>query len=120
MAILDVIENMDQSGRELVHRVPEGGSGEIRLGSQCIVRESPDQKWGTPEPIVFRDTELGMVRLRAFGAYSMQINNPQLFVNNVVGTRGVYTTDQISNYLRSIIISSLTDLLGENMKSVLD
>jgi membrane protease subunit (stomatin/prohibitin family) len=176
MAILDVIENMDQSGRELVHRVPEGGSGEFRLGSQCIVRESqtavffrdgkaldalgpgrhtlstqnipilanilsipfggkspfraevyfvnmrefPDQKWGTPEPIVFRDTELGMVRLRAFGAYSLQVNNPQLFVNNVVGTRGVYTTDQISNYLRSIIISSLTDLLGENMKSVLD
>jgi membrane protease subunit (stomatin/prohibitin family) len=176
MAILDVIEYMDQTGRELVHRVPEGGSGEFRLGSQLIVRESqtavffrdgkaldalgpgrhtlstqnipilanllsipfggkspfraevyfvnmrefPDQKWGTPEPIVFRDTDLGMVRLRAFGVYSIQVNNPQLFVNNIVGTRGVYTTDQISNYLRSIIVSSLTDLLGQNMKSVLD
>src|SRR5436190_20426005 len=40
MAILDVIEFLDPTGQEIVHRVPEGGSGEFRLGSQLVVRES--------------------------------------------------------------------------------
>ena len=40
VAILDVIEWVDQGGNEIVHRVPEYGSGEFRLGSQCIVRDS--------------------------------------------------------------------------------
>ena len=45
-------------------------------------------KWGTPEPITLRDTDLGMVRVRAFGTYSMAVADPQLFVNKIVGTQG--------------------------------
>ena len=84
------------------------------------MKEFLNQKWGTPEPIVFRDTELGMVRLRSFGTFSFQVKDPSLFVNGIVGQQGIYTTDALENYLRSIIITKLTDLLGEQGKSVLD
>ncbi len=177
MAILDVIEWVDGgSGNEIVHRVPEYGSGEFRLGSQCIVRESQtavffrdgkaldllppgrhtlstqnipilanilsipfggkspfraevvfvsmkqflDMKYGTPQPIIYRDTDLGVVRLRSFGTYAMRVVDPQLFVNTIVGTRGVFRTEDIGEYLRSIIVAKLTDIMGDVMKSVLD
>jgi membrane protease subunit (stomatin/prohibitin family) len=174
--IFDVIEYLDPSGREIVHRIPERGSGDFRLGSQLIVRESQaavffrdgkaldtfgpgrhtistanipllinlisipfsgetpfkaevyfvnmkeflDQKWGTSEPIPLRDTELGLVRLRAHGTYSMQVADPQLFVNKVVGAQGIYETSQITNFLRTIIVSKMVDLMGETEASLFD
>ena len=174
--IIDVVEFLDNTGNEIVHREPPDGPGDFRLGSQVIVRQSQtavffrdgksldtfgpgrhtittanipilasiiglatsgkspfpaevvfvnmkeflDQKWGTPEPIAFRDPELGMVRLRAFGVFSFIIKDPSLFVNGIVGQQGIYTTSALENYLRSIIVAKMTDLLGEQKKSVLD
>ncbi len=174
--ILDVIEYSDSMAQELVHRVPETGSGDFRIGSQLIVREGQaavfmrdgkaldtfkpgrhtittanipllgrlveglfsgttpftaecyfvstrdmlDQRWGTPEPITLRDEVLRMVRIRAHGTYSMRIAEPQRFIDQVVGARGYYSTKDIDNYLRSMIINRLTDLLGSNVKSILD
>jgi membrane protease subunit (stomatin/prohibitin family) len=176
MAILDLIEHPDEYGNELVHRVPESGSGEFKLGSQLVVRESQravfmrdgkaldvfgpgrhtistnnvplltsllgipfggdspfraevyfvsmreftDMKWGTPQPLVYRDTELGMVRLRAFGTYSLRVQDPQLFVNQIVGSRGAYTTSAIDDFLKSLVISEFNDVLGETHTSLLD
>lgn len=167
--IFDIIEVADQGEREMVRRVPEQGSGDFRIASQLIVRESQsavffrdgkaldtfgpgrhtittanipflvnllgvafsgetpfkaevyfvnmvemlDMKWGTPEAIALRDVDLGMVRLRAFGTYSMQVNDPQFFVNKIVGVQGIYRTGQIENFLRGIVVAKLTDLLGE-------
>ncbi len=174
--VFDIIEYLDASAKEIVHRVPEAGSGDFRLGSQLIVRESQsavffrdgkaldtfgpgrhtistanipllirlisipfsgqtpfkaevyfvnmkeflDQKWGTPEPIALRDQDLGIVRLRAFGTYSMQVADPQLFVNKIVGSQGMYDTTQIANFLRSMIVSKLIDLIGESKTSLFD
>lgn len=84
------------------------------------MREFLDLKWGTAEPIPLRDADLGLVRLRAFGTFSMQVNDPALFVNKIVGAQGIYQTQQISRYLRSIIIAKLTDLLGELGKGLFD
>ena len=84
------------------------------------MREFLEQKWGTPEPITLRDKDLGMVRLRAFGNYSMQISDPQLFVTKIVGTQGLYQTAQIDAYLRGVIISRMTDVLGSSGVSFLD
>ncbi len=84
------------------------------------LREFVDMKWGTPEPIALRDPDLGLARLRAFGAYSMQIQDPQMFVTKIVGAQGIYQTSQIENFLRSIIVSNLTDLLGESKKGLFD
>lgn len=77
-------------------------------------------KWGTREPILFRDTELNAIRLRSFGSYSIQVIDTMLFVNKVVGTRGLFTTDSIQDYLKGIIISKLNTILANELKSVFD
>jgi membrane protease subunit (stomatin/prohibitin family) len=173
---IDVIDYMDESGTEMVHRIPDRGPGDFRMGSQVIVMESQaavffrdgkaldvfgpgrhtitvanlplltsllklgtggktpfqaevyyvstrqyiDQKWGTSEPIALRDADFGIVRLRGFGTYAMQIQDPQLFVNKIVGTQGMYETQQVQGYLRSIIVTKMSDLLGELGRPVLD
>ena len=80
----------------------------------------PNLKWGTKEPILFRDTELQMIRLRSYGSFSIQVQDSMLFVNKVVGTMGLYTTVVIEDYLRGIIISKLNVVLGKMLKSVFD
>lgn len=77
-------------------------------------------KWGTREPILFRDTELNAVRLRSFGSYSIQVNDTMLFVNKVVGTKGLFVTNSIEDYLKGIIVSKLNTVLGNELKSVFD
>ena len=79
-----------------------------------------NRKWGTKEPIVFRDKELAMVRLRGFGTYAFRVKNPQLFVNEVVGARGLYGTEELEDYYRNIIVSRLNDVLGEQVTSIFD
>lgn len=79
-----------------------------------------DLKWGTKEPVVYRDRELAMVRLRAFGKFAVRITDSQVFVNGVVGTMGVYTTDGVESYFKDVIVARLTDVLGENLQSVFD
>ena len=84
------------------------------------MREYLDQKWGTSEPIALRDTDLGLVRLRAFGTFSLQVQDPALFVNKIVGGQGIYETPQITRFLRGIVIAKMTDLLGELGKGLFD
>lgn len=176
MALMDLIEYVDEEGAEMAHRIPERGSGEFKVGSQLIVRESQwavffrdgkaydvfgagrhtlatqniplltaiittplfgdtpfrsevffvsqrtftDLKWGTTEPILFRDSEFKMIRLRSNGIYTFQITDPKLFVVKIVGTRGIYTNTQIEDFLRGVIVGRLADILGETLDSVLD
>lgn len=80
----------------------------------------PNLKWGTRDPILFKDTELQMVRLRAFGSFSIQVQDSLLFVSKVAGTMGLYTTAIIEDYLRGIIISKFNVVLGRMLKTVFD
>src|SRR5512136_238712 len=84
------------------------------------MRDFIDMKWGTPEPIALRDKDLGLARLRANGRYSMAVDDPQMFVAKIVGTQGLYQTSDIDDYLRGIIVSRLTDLLGESKVGLFD
>ena len=80
----------------------------------------PNLKWGTREPILFRDSEFNIIRLRAFGSYSIQVSDTMLFVNKVVGTKGLFSTDSIEDYIKGVIVSKLNVVLGANLKTVLD
>jgi membrane protease subunit (stomatin/prohibitin family) len=80
----------------------------------------PNFKWGTKEPILFKDTELEMVRLRSYGSFSIQVQDSLLFVNKIAGTMGLYTTEVISDYLRGIIISKFNVVLARMLKTVFD
>ncbi len=77
-------------------------------------------KWGTKEPILFRDKDLQMIRLRSFGIFSIQIDDPSLFLNKVVGTSGLFTDIEIEDYLKNLIITRVTDMIGENISSIFD
>jgi excisionase family DNA binding protein len=79
------------------------------------MREFVDKKWGTPQPIIVRNPNmgLGVALLQGFGSYSFQIKDPQQFVNQVVGAQGMFRTTDIENRLRSMLLSRLQDLLGE-------
>jgi membrane protease subunit (stomatin/prohibitin family) len=101
--------------------IPFGGTSPFTASVVFVARHTfQDMKWGTKEPIPFRDSELYMVRLRAFGKYSFRVADPQLFVGSVVGTRGLVSTQTLGEYLRDIVVSRLNDLLGENLKTVFD
>jgi len=79
-----------------------------------------DQKWGTRQPITFRDTDFGMVRLRSFRKYSFRVVDSVLLLNTLVGTQGKYTTDEVTSFLKDLIVARLTDLLGTLGISLLD
>jgi membrane protease subunit (stomatin/prohibitin family) len=77
-------------------------------------------RWGTRDPVAFRDSELGFVRLRAHGIFNVHVVQPVLFINTLAGTMGKYTTEQIEDYLRRVIVSRLNDYLGETLDTLFD
>lgn len=104
-----------------VINIPFGGNTPFQTEVYFVnMRVFTDLKWGTPEPIIFRDKELDFVRLRSFGAYTMRVSDPQLFVNMVVGTEHVYTQTQVQEWLRNFIVTRLTSTLGQVMDTILD
>ena len=175
LVFLENLEWFDDSGTQLVQRIPQEGSGEIKYGAQLTVREnqaavfyykgkaleafgpgrhtlktgnipiltkiaslpwglsSPlraevyfvnmkvftNLKWGTRDPVAFKDTELGLIRLRAFGVFNLRVVQPVLMINRLVGTQGVYTTEAIEDYLNQVIISRFNDHMGEALDSLL-
>lgn len=101
--------------------LPFGGTSPFRADVVFVNRKVfTDLKWGTREPVAFRDAELEMVRLRAFGAFAARIGDPQLFVNVLVGSQGRYSTAEIEGYLRELVVARLNDVLGETVRTILD
>ncbi|HEX6305768.1 MAG TPA: SPFH domain-containing protein [Anaerolineales bacterium] len=173
--VFDVIEYPNEMRDEIVHRFPETGPGNFRIGSQVIVRESQeavffrdgvaldtfgpgrhtivtlnipllidkldnlfnertpfpaevffvsrrefvDRKWGTPQPIIVRNPNmgLGVALLQGFGTYSFQVEDAQQFVTQVVGNQGIFRTSEIEARLKAMLLSRLQDLLGETAAS---
>jgi membrane protease subunit (stomatin/prohibitin family) len=176
LVFLENLEWFDQTGQDLVYRIPAEGSGEIKYGAQLTVREnqaavffyqgraveafgpgrhtlktanipiltkiaslpwglsSPlraevyfvnlkvftNLKWGTRDPVAFKDQELGLVRLRAFGVFNLQVVQPVLFINRLVGTQGQMTTAAVEDYLNRVIVSRFNDHMGQTIDTVLN
>ncbi len=79
-----------------------------------------DNKWGTKNPIIKRDSEIGVVRLSAFGSFAFRVSNPSNFMNEIFGARKMDMTYDIIQYLKSFVGEAIAQCLGENETSVLD
>jgi membrane protease subunit (stomatin/prohibitin family) len=86
----------------------------------CNARRFTDLKWGTKQPLMLRDSEFGGLRIRAFGTYGVRITDALLFIREIVGTEGVFTTDEISSQLRNLITSRFATIIGSSNIPVLD
>ncbi|HTV48077.1 MAG TPA: SPFH domain-containing protein [Phycisphaerae bacterium] len=76
-------------------------------------RQFTDLKWGTPNPVMMRDKEFGVVRIRAFGTYAMHISDPTVFLRQQLATNPVFETSQVSDQIRDTIVARFTDALGQ-------
>ena len=83
-------------------------------------RRFTDLKWGTRNPITCRDPEFGMVRLRAFGTYTMRVADPGKFLIEIVGTDGEFTTEEIEFQIRNIIVTHFSQIIASSGIPVLD
>ncbi|MCF8113350.1 MAG: SPFH domain-containing protein [Desulfotignum sp.] len=176
IVFLELLEWFDDTGEELVHRLPAKGSADIKYGAQLVVRESQaavffyngkavgafgpgrhtlktanipiltklaslpwgftsplraevyftnlktfvNLKWGTRDPVAFRDRDLGLVRLRAFGVFNIRIIQPVLFINRLVGTQGMFSTQSVADYLNQVVVSRFNDHIGEQIDTIFD
>ena len=76
-------------------------------------RNITDQKWGTKNPVTLSDNRFGMIEIRAFGTYVMRVKDGPVFIKEIVGTDGNFTTESINGQLRSLIVTRFTDAIGE-------
>ena len=101
--------------------LPFGGTSPFQAQVYFIsLKKFIDLKWGTKSPINFRDKELSYVQLRASGKFSIRITDPRQFMMELVSTQGLYTTDEIEDYLRDAIVSRLNTVLGKNLTTVFE
>lgn len=83
-------------------------------------KQFTNQKWGTANPILVRDKDYGAVRIRGFGNYSFKVDDAYVFMQNLSGTNTKFETGQITDYLRSMVVSGISDAIGESKIAVLD
>lgn len=77
-------------------------------------------KWGTSNPITLRDKEFGTIRIKGFGTYAFRVINPKVFLQELFGTNSSFSTEDIEQYLKSILVSSISDTIAESNVSALD
>src|SRR2546425_4435337 len=83
-------------------------------------KQFTDLKWGTSNPVMMRDADFGMVRLRAFGIYSMRVADPRELIKQIAGTNSRFVTEDIEGQLRRTMVSAFSDSLAESKIAALD
>lgn len=79
-----------------------------------------DQRWGTANPVMMRDAEFGMIRLRAFGIYSFRVSDPVAFLKEVFGTAAYMTVDGVTGQIKRTLVSGLSDAIAQSKIPALD
>jgi len=79
-----------------------------------------DRKWGTSNPVMMRDAEFGMIRLRAFGVYAFRVSDPAVFLKEVFGTKAITTVEDVEGQLKRTLVSGLSDAIAESKIPALD
>lgn len=101
--------------------IPWGLTSPLRAEVYFVnMKVFPNLKWGTKDPVAFKDSQLGLIRLRAFGVFNVRVTQPVLFINSLVGTDNIYPVEQLETYLSSIIVSRLNDLFGDTLDSIIN
>lgn len=83
-------------------------------------KQFTNQKWGTSNPITMRDKDFGTIRLRGYGKFAYKVSDPVVFLKELFGTNSTFTTEDISNYLKSMLIAGISDTIAESKISALD
>lgn len=83
-------------------------------------KQFTDLKWGTPNPVMMRDTDFGMVRLRAFGIYTVRVSDPKAFIKEIAGTNARFVTEDIQGQLKRTLVGGFSDALAESKIAALD
>ncbi|MBR6788603.1 MAG: SPFH domain-containing protein, partial [Clostridia bacterium] len=78
------------------------------------------EKWGTKNPIIIRDADYGAVRVRAFGTFAYKVEDPYVFLTEITGAVSTFYSNEINEYLRSMAITRISDIVGESKVPVLD
>ncbi len=79
-----------------------------------------DRKWGTSNPVMMRDAEFGMIRIRAFGVFAFRVKDPEVFLKEVFGTNGMFTAEDVEGQIKRTLISGLSDAIAESKIPALD
>lgn len=83
-------------------------------------RQFIDNRWATKNPIIKRDKEFSMARIRAFGKFAFRISDVRLFMQEIFGVKGIVMTYDIVEYLSSMVTEKFSTVVGESTMSVLD
>ena len=83
-------------------------------------KQFTDLKWGTANPIIIRDRDYGAIRVRGYGKYSFRVSDPFVFMQELSGTNSTFLTQDITEYLKSIVVAGISDAIGESRIPVLD
>ncbi len=83
-------------------------------------RQFTDCKWGTANPVMMRDAEFGMIRIRAFGSYAFRVKDPAQFMREVFGTSSMFTVSDVEGQIKSIVVSGLSDAIAQSKIPALD
>lgn len=83
-------------------------------------RQFMDRKWGTANPVMMRDAEFGMIRIRAFGSFAFRVTNPAVFMKEVFGTSSLFTVEGVEGQIKSVVVSGLSDAIAQSKIPALD
>jgi len=83
-------------------------------------KQFTNQKWGTSNPITMRDKDFGTIRIKSYGTFAYKVNDVRVFLNELFGTNSTFKTEDITNYLKSMLVSTMSDVIAESRISALD